>query len=91
MKKHTKIYLDYFNIDYDISTSYHDYINCEICPKMAVDIHHIIFKSQGGKDEINNLIALCRDCHIKAHSGELSKIKLKDVHSRNVNKFNNVR
>jgi len=48
-----------------------DIILCEICGRKAVDIHHIIFRSQGGTDEIGNLIGLCRDHHEKAHSGEI--------------------
>lgn len=80
MQKHTKTYFDYFSIDYDIPTGYHDYIDCEVCHKQAKDIHHIIFKSQGGKDEINNLIALCRDCHTKAHSGNLPIFELQTIH-----------
>ncbi|MCU4972048.1 HNH endonuclease [Halobacteria archaeon AArc-m2/3/4] len=31
-------------------------------------IHHITPKSEGGSDEMNNLIALCDDCHQKRHS-----------------------
>tara|TARA_R110000764_G_scaffold35667_1_gene79941 strand:- start:24 stop:158 length:135 start_codon:yes stop_codon:yes gene_type:complete len=43
---------------------------------MAVEIHHIIYRSFFGKnkkhlqDVIENLIALCRDCHSKAHGSE---------------------
>lgn len=62
MVKYKKIYFDYFGYGEQ------DIILCENCSKKAVDIHHIKFKSQGGKDEIKNLIALCRDCHNKAHS-----------------------
>jgi len=84
MKKHTKNYFDYFDIDYDIPTGYHDYIYCEVCGRIAVDIHHINFKSQGGKDNIENLIALCRDCHNKAHAGILTKKHLQEVHDENI-------
>lgn len=44
-----------------------DFIPCEVCSKKAVDIHHIDAKGMGGsknKDYIDNLIALCRECHI---------------------------
>ena len=34
---------------------------------LAVDIHHIIKKSQGGGDNWENLIPLCRPCHDRAH------------------------
>lgn len=32
-----------------------------------LDIHHIVPVSQGGGDEPNNLITLCRECHKKRH------------------------
>lgn len=62
MKKHVKKYLDYFGYD---ETSW---IACELCGKTAVDIHHIEARSMGGsktKDNIENLMAVCRDCHIE--------------------------
>lgn len=30
-------------------------------------VHHIIFKSYGGKDEADNLITLCQRCHQGLH------------------------
>ena len=38
-----------------------------------LEVHHIIFRSQGGSDEENNLITLCHTCHKNLHNG---KIKL---------------
>jgi hypothetical protein len=32
-----------------------------------LEIHHIIFRSQGGKDELDNLVLLCKECHMRAH------------------------
>lgn len=78
MKKHTQIYLKYFG--YNISS----WIGCEICDNKAVDIHHIENKGMGGsntKDYIENLIALCRDCHIKAHNEKICKEVLKHIHN----------
>ena len=63
MQKHTKNYLKHFNIGEQ------DVPGCEICPRAAVDIHHIVYRSAGGGDEIDNLIGLCRDCHELAHEG----------------------
>jgi len=62
MKKHVKVYMKHFGYGEE------DVIMCEMgnfCP--ATDIHHILFKSQGGTDEIGNLVALCRECHDVAH------------------------
>jgi len=61
MQKHTKIYFAYF--DYTES----DFIPCEICGHKAVDIHHVNGRGKD-KDVISNLMALCRPCHIKAHT-----------------------
>lgn len=36
---------------------------CEYCGKKAVDPHHITYRSQGGNNSVDNLIALCRVCH----------------------------
>ena len=63
MKKHTKIYLKYFDYALD------DLIPCTVCGRQAVDIHHIERRGIGGsknKDYIENLAALCRECHDKA-------------------------
>lgn len=42
-------------------------ILCWYSGKAADDIHHILYKSQNGKDEIENLIPLARDIHDRAH------------------------
>lgn len=80
MKKHTKIYLDYFGYDAG------DFIACEVCKNKAVDIHHIEPRGMGGsktKDTIENLQALCRSCHHEADFGtKLSKEKLKKIHKK---------
>lgn len=44
-----------------------DRFRCRGCAKQAEDIHHIIFRSQGGTDDPLNLVALCRNCHEQAH------------------------
>lgn len=60
MKRHVKVYLDYFGY---LGS---DYIPCEVCGGVAVDIHHIKCRGMGGSlgcDCIENLMALCRSCH----------------------------
>lgn len=62
MKSYVKVYLDYF--DYTVD----DYISCECCNKQrAADIHHILSRKRRPDliDDITNLMALCRECHIK--------------------------
>lgn len=61
MKKHTKNYIDYFGF-YE-----GEYIPCENCSAPAVDLHHIVYRSQKQDDSVGNIIALCRDCHDAAH------------------------
>jgi len=73
LQNHVKVYLKHHNL----TTA--DTILCEVCRAKAVDIHHIIPRSKFGskrkheQDAIENLIALCRLCHEKAHAGILSK------------------
>lgn len=33
--------------------------------------HHIVYKSQGGDDIIDNLVTLCWRCHRAVHDGKL--------------------
>ena len=55
-----------------------DDYTCQYCKGKRKDskleVHHIVFRSQGGSDEEGNLITLCHTCHKALHSG---KIKLK--------------
>lgn len=36
---------------------------CVLCGERIVEIHHIIPQNQGGKDEFENAVALCSQCH----------------------------
>ena len=74
MKPHVKIYLNYFGYGEQ------DFIPCSICGVKAVDLHHIKYKSRGGKDNIENLIALCRKHHDMAHNEKLSEEYLRYMH-----------
>lgn len=79
MKKHTKIYLDYFNYGRE------DFIPCEVCGSKAVDIHHIEARGMGGSkqaDTIENLMAVCRSCHVKYGDVPSKKEWLKKIHNR---------
>lgn len=45
---------------------------CRNCSnRNGLDPHHVIFQSAGGPDTLNNLLALCRQCHDDIHAGRL--------------------
>lgn len=52
---------------------------CQACSGKSKDskleVHHIIFRSNGGSDEEDNLITLCKTCHDKVHKGLLNLSK----------------
>jgi len=83
MKNHTKVYLNYFG--YDTT----DFVPCETCGRKAVDIHHIDCRGMGGskeKDMIENLMALCRECHIRYGDKKDFIEYLKFIHEANISK-----
>ena len=52
---------------------------CEVCQKQSfekengeiyLEVHHKIYLSQGGKDTIENCVALCPNCHKNEHFGK---------------------
>lgn len=51
-----------------------DEFKCRICKKdkIKLEAHHIQFRSNGGKDTINNLATLCDKCHDLLHAGKVS-------------------
>jgi 5-methylcytosine-specific restriction endonuclease McrA len=44
---------------------------CSVCGNLpdfrGLQVHHKIFRSKGGKNNINNLELICGDCHDKKH------------------------
>lgn len=78
MKRHTKIYMDFFG--YDIS----DFIPSEISGRQANDTHHIEARGMGGSkdhDRIENLMALTREEHEKFGDKSEHIDYLKSVHA----------
>ncbi len=48
--------------------------NCEVCGyALSVDVHHLIPRSEDGKDEADNLAVLCPNHHREVHIGILTK------------------
>lgn len=52
-----------------------DCYKCQCCKgkhkDSKLEVHHIIFHSQGGSDEADNLITLCHTCHKALHDGKI--------------------
>jgi len=77
MKRHTKIYLEHFG--------HPTWMPCEVCGTTAVDINHIEPRGMGGskkKDYIENLVAMCRECHLKFEAKKISKQELQEIHNQ---------
>ena len=57
-------------------------INCSVCgSNESIDIHHIQHRQKNNPelDKYENLIALCRLCHTKAHSDKKFNESLKII------------
>ena len=46
---------------------------CVICHRPACDVHHVIFRSAGGADSLDNCVSLCRECHERYAHGSAEK------------------
>jgi len=81
MKKYTENYLKYFG--YDVS----DTILCEWCGAIAVDLNHIHPRSTHKhlENEVSNLMAMCRECHIAFADRKQFKQQLIDRHKEVMN------
>lgn len=53
-----------------------DNYTCQCCKgkhkNSKLEVHHIVFRSQGGSDEASNLITLCHTCHKDLHNGKIN-------------------
>lgn len=41
--------------------------SCTICNNQPVELHHLVFRSQGGRGVYRNLMPLCKGHHMLAH------------------------
>ena len=55
-----------------------DDYTCQCCGKKncRVEAHHIVYRSKGGSNDLENYVTLCEDCHKAIHLGEMD-LKLK--------------
>ena len=65
-----------FNYGYSSRRSailHRDNYTCQCCGKKncRLEVHHIKFKSNGGTDDEENLITLCKECHDGVHAGTI--------------------
>ena len=56
-----------------------DNYTCQCCKtkKGTLHAHHVIYRSKGGADVLDNLITLCEQCHKKLHEGKLKDFEKK--------------
>lgn len=79
MQKHIKNYLNHFKLGID------DTWFCEACMKEfkinnGLEIHHIVFRSHGGSDDISNCISLCVKHHNMIHNEKIKDDELIYIH-----------
>ncbi len=75
MKTYIQNYLDQYGYCQD------EIVISEISGLPSADFHHIQYRSHSGSDDAENIIALTREEHMKAHSGEYTKEYLQEIHN----------
>jgi len=82
MTKHAKVYLKHFDlVEDEIYFCEYSFIKYGAYI-IANDVHHIIYKSQGGGNDIENIMALSRKVHDLAHQERVTKNELFDIHEQ---------
>ena len=81
MKKHVSDYFKHFGY------THQGEVFCELCGRLAQDLHHIEYGRYKRDDSVENIIALCRPHHENAHAGIIAKYKLKEIHEDNLNRL----
>ena len=80
MQVHQRIYKQYFSLAMD------EPVQCEGCGRFnACDVHHLLPRSLGGGNDIENLCAVCRKCHDWAHDSPDYNEYLKIRHLKKLN------
>lgn len=61
MQKHVRNFRKHYQLGEQ------DIMLCQICGAVAVDVHHIRGRVGKNADDVSNLIALDRICHMRSH------------------------
>lgn len=48
---------------------------CVLCGGPAAEVHHIVYRSHGGTNDLDNLACLCLTCHRLAHGVDAKEIR----------------
>lgn len=63
-----------------------DNYTCQICKgkhkNKKLEVHHIIFRKDGGSDDADNLITLCHICHYNLHHNLIDEKILKKINGK---------
>jgi len=83
MQKYTKVYFDYFDL------TIADFVPCEICGAKSTEIHHILNRSHRKdlENDITNLMAVCRSCHIEFGDKKQHIEYLQTIHANKIKQF----
>ena len=88
MKNHVRVYLKFWG--YAVSPMSQEKVLCDGCEaNFASDIHHVSRRGSGGskkKDTPQNLVALCRNCHILCESFKSYNDKVRDKLEKKIKK-----
>lgn len=78
MQSYTSKYLELFGLDET------DFIGCEVCEKTSTEIHHILSRSKfkDGLNIIENIMPICRTCHIDYGDKTEYMVYLLKIHRR---------
>lgn len=74
MKKHIKVYFDYFKLTKD------DVVLCEVDQRRATDIYLI----NNDCSDARKMIALCKHCYNLAKAKRLTTNELQQIHNKKI-------
>lgn len=49
---------------------------CVLCGRWSSIIHHVMFRSHGGRGVVSNGVTICQDCHDQVHQHHIKSLML---------------